>query len=523
VPIRRRALRALLALCLLSALAVALNACGGEGGQDERPVSDGPNIILIVSDDQSLDEFNSRVMPETTRLLVDEGTVPEDFVVTTPLCCPSRASLLTGQYGHNNGVLANRYELLKNPESTLPVWLHDAGYHTAHFGKYLNNYDKVVKDVGPAPGWDEWGTVVGASYYDYELHLEDRTEEHGDRPSDYLARVITRHARRTIENQASDERPLFMQLDYYEPHPDPSDDKRCGDAALPDPRDADLFTHPKLPRPPSFNERDVSDKPAFQRSLPFTPDKIARITRRFGCAEASLRSVDRGVGEVVEALRKAGELDDTVIAYMSDNGVLRGQHGIGGGKHIAYAETQRVPVALRVPAGVLGGVQPPRGLEGPTANIDLAPTFLDLAGAEPCSAGGDCRVMDGRSLVGALTGKEPLDPARSRLVELDESAKPEKLVGPCRYRGIRTAEIFYVEHEIAQSLKTGECVPVDDRELYDLVEDPFEMENLLPPGGGTPAAEALGAEQAEILEGLYDCQGIAGRDPEPPPGISYCE
>ena len=139
-------------------------------------------------------------MPQAFELLVDEGTVPEDFVVTTPYCCPSRATLLTGQYGHNNGVLANHYENLKDPDNTLPVWLRDAGYTTVHVGKYLNNYDKAEPSVGPAPGWDGWASLIGASYYDYELFTANGSREYGDDPSEYLDRVITERAVSAIED-----------------------------------------------------------------------------------------------------------------------------------------------------------------------------------------------------------------------------------------------------------------------------------------------------------------------------------
>jgi N-acetylglucosamine-6-sulfatase len=509
----------------LAAAALALAVVAGCSGEEEepRPISEGPNIVLITTDDQALDTFTRDAMPRTFEHLVDEGTVPEDFVVTTPFCCPSRATLLTGQYGHNNGVLANRYQDLRDPESTLPVWLRDAGYTTVHIGKYLNNYEKVAKNVGPAPGWDGWATVIGASYLDYELYGARGSKTFGDDPEDYLTRVITKRAVGAIEDAAAGERPLFLEADYYGPHPDPTDDPRCGDAALPDPRDAGLFTDATAPRPPSFNERDVTDKPDFLQRPPLDPEAIERIDRRFGCALAAMRSVDRGVAAIVRALERAGELADTVIAYMSDNAVVRGHHRIGGGKHVAYQETLRVPVALRVPAGLLGGERAPRTLEGPAANIDLAPTFLDLAGAEPCPAEGECRVMDGRSLVPALTGDEPLDADRVRLIEIDEEANPEKLVGPCRYRGMLDGERFYLEHEIAQDPRTGECAPSDARELYDLSRDPYEMRNLLPPEGPDPAAADLAPELAERLEELYDCQGIEGRDPEPPEGVSYCE
>lgn len=518
---RPRSIR--VALAAAAALAAGtLGACGGDEDQKSRPVSDGPNLVLITSDDQAQDSFTREAMPKTFKYLVDQGTVPEDFIVTTPFCCPSRASLLTGQYGHNNGVLANRYQDLLDPESTLPVWLRDAGYTTVHVGKYLNNYDNVAKNIGPAPGWDGWATVIGASYYDYELFGADGSRKFGTEPEDYLGRVITERAVGAIEDASKGERPLFLQADYYAPHPDPSDDPRCGDAGLPDARDASLFEDARAPRPPSFNETDVSDKPPFIQQQPLDPAGIPRIDRRFGCTLASMGSVDRGIAAIVRALREAGELKDTAIFYMSDNGVVRGHHRIGGGKHVAYQQTLRVPVAMRVPDGLLDGESAPRALRGPAANIDFAPTMLDLAGAESCTADGDCRVMDGRSLVPALSGSEPLDPGRIRLVEIDELANPDKLVGPCRYRGMLDGDLYYLEHEIAQDPETGECVQVDDREMYDLARDPWEMENLLPPGGGTAKAEELAGEQAAVLGELHDCQGIEGRDPEPPEGVSYC-
>ncbi len=336
--------------------------------------------------------------------------------------------------------------------------------------------------------------------------------------------MITNRAVGAIEDASQGERPLFLQADYYEPHPDPSDDPRCGDAALPDPRDADLFVDPKAPRPPSFNEEDVSDKPPFmQRQPPRPRGHRAGSIAGSDATMASMRSLDRGIAAIVRALDEAGELDDTAIAYMSDNGVVRGHHRIGGGKHIAYQETLRVPIALRVPPELLDGERAPGVLKVPRPTSTSRRPSSTSPARSHASADGDCRVMDGRSLVPALSGSEPLDPGRVRLIEIDEQAKPEKLVGPCKYRGMIDGELFYLEYEIAQDVETGECVQVDDREMYDLAEDPYELENLLPPGGGDPAAETLASEQAEVLEELHDCQGIEGRDPEPPEGISYCE
>src|SRR5688572_12175236 len=132
-----------------------------------------PNIVVVTVDDMPMSAFGSRTMPNTVQLLGGQGTTFTNSIVTTPLCCPSRASLLTGQYGHNNGVLANipGYGALRSPENILPAWLQEADYNTAHVGKYLNNYEQTVNRSPAAPaGWDEWHTFIsGDKYYDYNL------------------------------------------------------------------------------------------------------------------------------------------------------------------------------------------------------------------------------------------------------------------------------------------------------------------------------------------------------------------
>jgi N-acetylglucosamine-6-sulfatase len=290
---------------------------------------------------------------------------------------------------------------------------------------------------------------------------------------------------------------------------------RCKGGAVPDPRDDELFKNAEVPETPNFNEKDVSDKPSFIRSrdrLDATGKR--KVAKRRGCRLASLRAVDRGVKKIVSTLKREDELDSTVIIFVSDNGYFEGEHRIAVNKTFPYEEALRVPLAIRVPSGVTGGNQPAK-VKDLVANIDLAPTILDLAGAEPCN-GQDCRVMDGRSLVGLLTGNGGGVPANRSLV-LEYGRTRDKTGLLCEYDGIRNPTTSYVEYIGIAS--AGGCDPIDEGELYNLRSDPFELDNLFRPNGG---AGSLQERMEAKLEQLRDCAGIAGRDPQPASG-SYCE
>jgi N-acetylglucosamine-6-sulfatase len=509
-----------LATAIVTAVVGTVLARGAEAADAAQ--GEKPNIILVVTDDQRLDELNQRVMPATNHLIADEGTVFTGAMVTTPLCCPSRATMLTGQYGHNHGVLANApgYRALEDPANTLPLWLKRAGYRTAHLGKFLNGYNNVADpDTEVAPGWDEWYTLLTPrKYYGYSLSVNGQQEWYGNKDSDHLTRVLNRRTARLIRRFSSKNDPFYIQLDHLAPHTESersSGPSRCKGRAVPDSRDNELIERWTLPRGPSFNEPDVSDKPSFIAGRPqLDVGARNRLKKRVSCRLASLRAVDRGMEKIVKTLKQEGVLNETVIIFISDNGYFQGEHRIGFNKTVPYEEALRVPLAVRVPLDVLGGERP-SVVEKPVANLDLAPTILDLAGAEPCNEQG-CRVMDGRSLAGLLTGNGAGFPNdRAFVVEYGRANEKDGL--PCEYRGIHEPRHMYMEYT---SLATnGSCTPIEEGELYDLTADPFQLDNMFQPNG------LQGSVQARLeakLRKQQDCAGIAGRDPQPAEG-SYCE
>jgi N-acetylglucosamine-6-sulfatase len=509
------------ALTLTTAL-VAVAAAPSLNGASAAP-GEKPNIVMVVTDDQRLDSFNSRTMPATERLIADKGTTFTDTIITTPTCCPSRATMLTGQYGHNNGVMANApgYRAMEDPENTLPVWLDKAGYQTAHLGKYLNGYQGVADpDTEVAPGWDEWYTLLTPRrYYGYNLAVNGNEEKFGNDDEDYFARAINRKTTHVIRRFARPGDPFYLQVDQFAPHTENGTSKgagRCKGGAVPDPRDEALFEKEKVPETPNFNEQDVSDKPSFIRERErLGAEEKRKAGKRLGCRLASLRGVDRGVKKIVQTLKREDELDNTVIIFVSDNGYFEGEHRIAINKTFPYEEALRVPLAIRVPSGVIGGQQPARVKEL-VSNVDLAPTIADLAGAEPCNEQ-DCRVMDGHSLVGLLRGSNGGIPDDRSLV-LEYGRERDKTGLLCEYTGIRDPTHMYMEYTGLAS--NGGCTPIDEGEVYDLGADPFQLENVFRPNGGQPAVQG---QLADKLEKLRDCVGIAGRDPEPPAGSTYCE
>ncbi|MGI8460920.1 MAG: sulfatase family protein [Solirubrobacterales bacterium] len=510
----------LLALLTLAALAPATSIAK----PPERP-----NVVMFLTDDQTLAQYNERTMPETTRLLSGTGTTFGEAIVTTPLCCPSRASLISGQYGHNNGVLRNNYDDLRQKGNVLPAWLSRAGYTTIHVGKFMNQYPQSVgSDRKPAPGWDEWHSVVAPRYYDYELQVNGRTERYGSGAADYLGRVIDERSTELVDRYAPRKKPFFLEVDHYAPHISVGDvTGRCENSAVPDPLDFDLFADEPLPMGPSFNEADISDKPSFIQKLPqIEPAAIGGLAELNGCALASLASVDRNVASVYGSVKRAGELGNTVFVFLSDNGFYAGEHRIPVSKQNPYEEAIRVPLVVSAPRKLIGKGSP-RKVDLPVANIDVPATILDFAGAEPCTSAKrkDCRTLDGRSLVPLLEGREEKWPEdRALIVELDRGKSPVEADGrACDYTGVRTLEGILIEHrgEIDPA-QNGACVPLREYELYNLAADPFQLQSIHSSVTGA-APSALETALTPRLGKLAECRGIRGRDPRPGGGRTWCE
>ncbi len=487
-----------------------------------------PNIVLIQADDQTLGQFTPQVMPNTKRLLADKGTSFRDYLATTAQCCPSRASLITGQYAHNNGVTSNGvgYGGLVDKTNVLPVWLQRSGYLTMHVGKFMNGYQRVTDPPSQVPpGWDKWYSLLGRTrYYDYDLYINGNVTHRGENPAANATRVATNKAVQLIHDYASPALPFYLQLDEPAPHIGTQRDPygNCAHAPIPERRDEHAFEQAPLPRPPSFNEGDMSDKPHFLQGAPkLGPAEVNQVRRRWRCALASLRGVDRAVAQVYNAVKQTGQLGRTVFIYISDNGQFYGEHRIEKGKVLPYDEAIHLPLVMKVPSQYLNGRPRVKKVRRPVANIDLAPTILSLAHADPCPDGGACRTMDGRSLMPLLKRRGSWPSNRAVLTEY-QAQRPGRF-GTCQFGGILTRGALYVEHSRVWDPGAGQCVPTDQVERYELRKDPFELHNRC--AGGSPGACPVGESQANLesrLGRLKDCAGIEGRDPRVG-GRPYCE
>jgi N-acetylglucosamine-6-sulfatase len=530
MPLRSHQRLAIGAVALLASAGLALWPSGPlPAGSDVARASGGqPNIVLIQADDQTFSQFNSKVMPKTTRLLARHGTTFRNYIATTAQCCPSRASLITGQYAHNDGVTSNGvgYSGLVDKDNVLPVWLQRAGYLTMHVGKFMNGYQVYANPPSLVPpGWDQWYSFLGGTrYYDYNLYVNGNVVHRGAHANANATQVANRKAVQLIRSWASQAIPIYLQLDEPAPHiasqRDPFGD--CGHAPIPERRDEREFKHAPLPRPPSFNERDMSDKPPFLRSSPkIGRSEANRVRRRWRCALGALQGVDRGVDQVYRAFKRAKLLDRTIFIFISDNGQFYGEHRIEKGKVLPYQEALHLPLVIRAPRRYLNGKRAPRQVRKPVANIDLAPTILSFAHAEPCPGNGPCRTMDGRSLKPLLKRSGNWPRQRGLLTEY-KSLNPGKYA-TCQFAGVLTRHSIYVQHSRVVDTATGKCVPANQVERYDLRRDPFELHNLC--FGGSAANCPVDNEQADLESRLArerDCAGVRGRD-ERVNGRPYCE
>jgi arylsulfatase A-like enzyme len=499
------------ALAALACLATAAPA-SARGQGPPRP----PNIVLIVTDDQSAESMRRDVMPRTMRSIGDRGLTFSNAIVATSQCCPSRATMLTGDYPQNSGVVGNvpGYPTLVHKGQVLPAWLSRAGYNTIHVGKYLNGYLEA-EGAAPAPGWRSWALLATGRYLDPNFSFDGTFRA---LVGQHTTEVINDRAVKAIDHFAPRRAPFYLQVDEFAPHvgeepPDTDTDpealERCRGGSIPTAEDAHAFESAAVPTPPNYDEEDISDKPEFLQRFPRLGEGLeSLIQRRYGCALASLVGVDRGVGAIVDELRATGELRDTAIVFISDNGFSFGEHRIPLAKGEAYEEHLRVPLMFRAPRAWM-----PRSLRGdsspaPVANVDLAPTILGLAGAEPCARPGACRTMDGRSLLPLLAGRDPAW-TRDRAIRTSFGEGADSYPLSCQFVGAHTNRASIVENLMVPDAD-GHCHPADVFELYDLRADPFELENLMSTEpSGDPELEA---EMRVHLERLRDCAGIAGRD-----------
>jgi N-acetylglucosamine-6-sulfatase len=548
-----------LGLCLLL---VSLVVAGLQSAKAAEPSAlQKPSFVVVQVDDATLDQLYAslnvggvevQAMPYTQALIAGRGITFNRYYVPYPLCCPSRVSLLTGRYAHNHNVRGNvppnggytGFKARGAYTHNLATWLQTAGYRTIHIGKFLNGYGDEPFDEGKdvPPGWSAWHSVLKADtdhyYYGYTLNdngsldgpIGDpgswETREYGERddfgcptaplngkPCFYETDRFDALAWEEL-NQTSPEQPFYLQMDYTAPH---GDFRR---PAGPEPATRHYNTFAGAPYPHSrsqgFNEGNVNDKPRFIREAPYLSlNDIHTYRVYYQKALESLRSVDEGVKLIVDTLGGLHRLRNTYIVFTSDNGFFYGEHRLTGGKFIAYEPATHLPLLIRGP-----GIKPGTSTGELAANIDLAPTILELAGAEADKS------IDGRSLVPfmrdpALRSRRPLlfesfvetndveangEPTAQRAVkELKrrrDGASAPIVAPPKDYEGIRLGPYKYIEW------------PDGEKELYDITKDPYELNNVVRVPNLSPIRAFLHAQLVRLETCVgRTCQEVAPQFP----------
>ncbi|MDO8186387.1 sulfatase [Conexibacter sp. JD483] len=484
-----RAPLAALAAAIILLLALAAGAQAQSGLSTTKP-----NIVFVLTDDLSWDLVD--YMPNVQQLR-SEGVTFSNYIVTDSLCCPSRASILTGKYPHNTGIYKNTgadggflaFRSRGQEQATFATALAAQGYRTALMGKYMNQYNPIsVKDAAGRPyippGWTDWqGVGNGYPGYGYRMVRDDRVVRRGWRRRDYLTTVLRRDAVGFVRSAVGNGQPFMLELASFAPHT----------PATPAPRDEGRFASVTAPRSAAFDEVDLSDKPSWLRNHGrLSPGQQARIDELFQRRVRSVQAVDRALGKIRRELRALGVEQNTYVVFSSDNGFHMGQHRLTPGKLTAYDPDIRVPLVVAGP-----GVPAGSTIDAVAENVDLCPTFSELGGAVVPAA------VDGRSLVPFLRGQPaPLDWREAALVEhrgaVTSPADPDfPLRGsgnPPTYEALRTRDLLYVEYA------NGE------RELYDRRVDPDELQNI----AGEASPERLAALSQQV-SAMRTCVGVGCR------------
>jgi N-acetylglucosamine-6-sulfatase len=432
--------RRMLAVALLVAV-IGLPATRSSSHSQGLPfVAERPTIVLILTDDQRADTLSR--MPILQSELVRKGMSFSRFYAVNPLCCPSRATILTGQYSHTTGVYFNEGEsggwnaFRRHEPRTIATTLQLAGYRTGLFGKYLNGY--MLKDAAEVPmGWDRWVALVHVGYFGVPLSVDGTFVRTG--PKEYSTDVLADYAVDFIRT-APRSQPLFVLYTPYAPHY----------PAVPSRQDAGRFANLEPHRPPSYNESDRSDKPRYVRQRPAMPSSQRREFDRFRIRMLeTLPAVDRAIGRLLEALKDSGRLGNTLIMFASDNGYQLGEHGLLA-KNLPYEESVRIPLVARWD----GHIPPGSGDDHVVANVDLAPTWADVAGLVMAGAEG--------MRMTPLFSRSSIAWRQDLLIEHGK-IKGTKIPAFCQIHGDRYSYVLY---------GTGE------EELYDLETDPYQLSNL---------------------------------------------
>jgi N-acetylglucosamine-6-sulfatase len=533
-PTRRVAVLATI-LALAGALTLGLATRHAQGALPK-------NVVFILTDDQTVGEL--AVMPNTQALIGAQGATFRRAYASYPLCCPARASLLSGQYMHNHGVRGNLppfggWENFKARESNaLPVWTEERGYYNVHLGKYMNNWGPTAADPTPVPkGWDEWYGKIsdGAVYFNYYL-LEQtgpadppKLKFYGADPNDYQTDVVGEKAEEFIAGLDSSEEPFMMNVWFNAPH----------GPFEPAPRHLFARSGAGLARVQGFDEKNISDKPRWLRKR--SRKRLGKRLKRTIAVERlrreeQLLSVDEAVREIVNALSVEGILEDTYVIFASDNGFFRGEHRIAGGKYLPHDPSSKVPLLMRGPGIPAGAVS-----DELVSLADVPQTILEIAGSPDPSLDGRSLLPYARNpgvrsarpiLLEADTGpgrgnagpesasaagrpRSAIDKARlagkGGVKDLDQEKNPIKSTKSAAngnfapaYKAIRTDRYLYVFYANGQT------------ELYDMLYDPAQLRSLAAEKRYKPVRKYL----FNAMVALASCAGAgcqADLPPEPLP------
>jgi arylsulfatase A-like enzyme len=468
-----------------------------------------PNILFILTDDQRWDTTGAThsptaadIMPGTRAELAAKGVEFPQAFMTTPLCCPSRASILTGSYAHRTGVYRNNgsnggaddFE----DESSVATWLQAAGYRTSLLGKYLNGYpqlwDPATQPPYVPPGWTEWRGLRNVAFFNYQMVEPDglggyHLVQYGSAPADYLTDVMREKAKTFISDAVAAGEPFFLYLAFKAPHL----------PQIPAPRHEGLFQGIPAWRPPSYNEADVSDKPAWIQARPFQDSveldqiRVDQLEMLQAVDEAIGGSTTHGITGVMEHLRTLGVAENTLVVFFADNGWMWGEHRLRA-KNNPYEEAIRSPMLVHYPK-----LAPlPRTEARFALNIDLAPTFAELVGV------GVPIAHDGQSLVRVLDGTAPAWRA---------DFLTEGWPGNHPWATVREAQWKYTEIPVT----IGDPGTAFERELYDLLNDPYELQNVASDPQHAPRITAMAARLRQLRPNWPVDSDAGGPDPPEDP------
>jgi arylsulfatase A-like enzyme len=437
-----------------------LAACTPDGSKTspapvETRQAERPNILVVVTDDMRVDGL---LVMDFTNEWFSSGTKYLEAYATTPLCCPARASIFTGRYAHNHGVLKNQDSHDLDTDTTIQAHLQTSGYTTAMVGKYLNSWS--VED--DPPHFDEWALYAGR-YYGKPFNVNGKIVE----TTDYSTYHVAKRAQQFLHGfEDNDEKPWYLYVATEAPHAPFTVAPQYKAAPIPTAKDA-----PSLYKNLGLTERDLSDKPDLPRR-PFSLEKPNILRKK---QLRTLMSVDDVVRKLAKSLENLGEERDTLVFFLSDQGLLQGEHGLYA-KRLPYTESIKIPLLMRWPGHDL-----PRLDRDLVANVDLAPTIRDVAGIPPGTM-----PVDGISLLGGARRTQ-------LLLEQQENWR----VGLPNWRSIRTLDYQYVEYY----KRDGSLF---DREYYKVQEDPFQLLNLL--GDDDPSNDPDVERLSETIARYQDCR-----------------